>query len=155
MPVTLRIIEDDLTSPEIAALLRFHLDEMHRWPPPESVHAMPIERLRAADVTFWSAWDEGQLAGCGALKQLDPLHGEIKSMRVAPDYLGKGVGKAVLRHLLGEAQRRGYRRVSLETGKPEAFLPARRLYEVHGFAESAPFSDYIGDEFSVFMTKEL
>ncbi len=155
MPTTLRIIEDDLTGPEIAALLRFHLDEMHRWSPPESVHAMPIERLRAAGVTFWSAWDGARLAGCGALKQLDPRHGEIKSMRAAPDYLGKGVGRAILRHMLAEAQRRGYRRVSLETGNPDAFLPARRLYEAHGFAGCLPFADYAGDEFSLFMTKEL
>lgn len=156
-PFTIR--EDDLTGEAIAALLRSHLDEMHKWSPPESVHAMPIERLRAPDVTFWSVWaktgDGIELAGCGALKQLDATHGEIKSMRAAPDYRGKGVGKAILRHMLAEARARRYARVSLETGAPDDFLPARRLYEAHGFALCEPFADYRPDPFSVFMTLEL
>jgi putative acetyltransferase len=153
--MTLRIVEDDLSGPEIAALQRLHLDEMFQWSPPESVHAMPIERLRQGDVTFYSAWDGNILAGCGALKQLDPAHGELKSMRAAPDYRGKGVGKAILLHLLAEAQARGYARVSLETGRPEAFLPARRLYEAHGFVECPPFADYVLDDFSICMTRLL
>ena len=151
----LRIAEDDLTGPEVAALLDLHLAEMHQWSPPESVHAMPVERLRAADVTFYSAWDGERLAGCGALKQLGPEHGELKSMRAHPDYRGKGVGKAILAHLLAEARRRGYRRVSLETGQPDAFLPARRLYESHGFTECPPFGDYLADGFSLCMTRIL
>lgn len=152
---TLRIIEDDLTGAEIGALLRFHLDEMYQWSPPESVHAMPVERLRQPDVTFYAAWDDGTLAGCGALKQLDETHGELKSMRVAPAYRGKGVGRALLVHLLGEAQARGFARVSLETGRPEPFLPAQRLYRGHGFAECPPFADYVLDDFSICMTKQL
>ena len=151
----LRIVEDDLSGPEIAALLRLHLDEMFQWSPPESVHAMPIERLRQPDVTFYSTWDGDVLAGCGALKQLDPAHGELKSMRAAPGYRGKGVGKAILLHMLAEARRRGYARVSLETGRPAAFLPARRLYEAHGFVECPPFADYVLDDFSICMTREL
>lgn len=151
----LRFIEDDLTGAEIAALLRLHLDEMHQWSPPESVHAMPIERLRQADVTFWSAWHGAQLAGCGALKHLGAHHGELKSMRAHPDWRGKGVGKAILDHLLAEARARGYTRVSLETGRPEPFMPARRLYESHGFVECPPFADYVLDDFSICMTKEL
>jgi putative acetyltransferase len=151
----LQFIEDDLTGPEIAALLRLHLGEMHQWSPPESVHALPIERLRQPDVTFWSAWHGGELVGCGALKQLDAEHGELKSMRAHPDWRGKGVGKAMLHHLLAEARARGYTRVSLETGRPEPFLPARRLYESHGFAECPPFGDYVSDDFSICMTREL
>lgn len=151
----LAIVTDDLTGPAIAALLRFHLDEMHKWSPPESVHAMPIERLRAPDMTFYSAWDGSGLAGCGALKQLDDEHGEIKSMRTAPEYRGKGVGKAILRHMLAEARARGYARVSLETGRPDDFLPARRLYEAHGFEPCGPFADYRPDSFSIFMTLVL
>lgn len=151
----LRFIEDDLTGAEISALLRLHLDEMHQWSPPESVHAMPIERLRAPDVTFWSAWSGSELVGCGALKQLDVQHGELKSMRAHPNWRGKGVGKAMLHHLLAEARRRGYARVSLETGRPEPFLPARRLYESHGFGECPPFADYVLDDFSICMTKAL
>ncbi len=150
-----RIAEDDLTGADIAALLHLHLDEMHQWSPPESAHAMPIERLRGDDVTFYAAWDGARLAACGALKQLDPGHGELKSMRAHPDYRGRGAGRAILAHLLGEAQARGYTRVSLETGRPEAFLPARRLYESHHFAECPPFDDYAADEFSICMTREL
>lgn len=155
----LRIVEDDLTGPEVTALLRLHLDEMHQWSPPESVHAMPVERLRQSDVTFWSIWasTEGgeRLAGCGALKQLDQAHGEIKSMRVHPDYRGAGVGKATLAHLLAQARARGYTRVSLETGSTDEFLPARRLYESHGFEYCPPFGLYAADPFSHFMTRTL
>ena len=151
----LRIIEDDLSGPAIAGLLRQHLDEMHQYSPPESVHAMPIERLRQPDITFYSVWDGDVLAGCGALKQLDAYHGELKSMRAAPAYRGKGVGKAILHHLMAEARRRGCTRVSLETGRPEAFLPARRLYESHGFTECPPFGSYTADPFSICMTRTL
>ena len=150
-----RIVEDDLTGPEIAALLRYHLDEMYSLSPAESVHAMPLERLREPDVTFWSAWTGEDLAACGALKRLDPTHGEIKSMRAAPEWRGKGAGKAILLHLLAEARKRGYTRLSLETGSPEAFLPARRLYEAHGFVECGPFGDYRLDPWSLFMTRQL
>ena len=149
------IREDDLTGPEIAALLRLHLFEMHSWSPPESVHAMPIERLRQPDVTFYSAWDEDRLAACGAIKQLGDTHGELKSMRADPAWRGRGAGKAVLAHLLMVARARGYTRVSLETGKPEMFMPARRLYESHGFAPCPAFSDYVEDDFSMCMTLEL
>ena len=155
MATPLRIIEDDLSGPQIAALLRLHLDEMHRWSPPTSVHAMPIERLRAPDVTFYSAWYEDALAGCSALKQIDAHHGELKSMRAHPDYRGKGVGRAILDHLLAEARARGYTRVSLETGRPEAFGPARRLYEANGFTECPPFGNYAADDFSICMTRPL
>jgi putative acetyltransferase len=149
------IREDDLTGPEVAALLRLHLDEMHQWSPPESVHAMPIERLRAPDVTFYSAWDGDRLAACGALKQLDAGHGEIKSMRANPDYRGKGAGKAILLHLLAEARARGYVQLYLETGSTEEFVPARRLYASHGFSECGPFTGYGEDPFSIFMTRTL
>ena len=150
-----RIIEDDLAGPEVAALLQHHLAEMHQWSPPESVHAMPIERLRQADVTFYTAWHGDRLAACGALKQLDPGHGELKSMRAHPDYRGRGAGKAVLEHLLAEARTRGYSRVSLETGLPDTYIPARRLYQSYGFAECPPFADYAADDFSICMTREL
>jgi len=155
MTAEFEIRTDDLCGPEVAALLQLHLDEMHQWSPPESVHAMPIERLRGDDVTFYAAWEGARLAACGALKQLDPGHGELKSMRAHPDYRGRGAGRAILAHLLGEAQARGYTRVSLETGRPEAFLPARRLYESHLFAECPPFGNYAADDFSICMTREL
>jgi putative acetyltransferase len=150
-----RIIEDDLSGPAIAALLTLHLAEMHAWSPPESVHAMPIERLRAPDVTFYSAWHENRLAACGAIKDLGNGEGELKSMRADPGYRGKGAGKAVLAHLLAVARTRGYTRVSLETGRPDPFLPARKLYESRGFTECPPFADYREDPFSICMTLEL
>lgn len=149
------IREDDLSGPAIAALLRLHLDEMHAFSPPESVHAMPIARLRAPDVTFYAAWQGDTLAACGALKQLDATHGELKSMRADPDYRGKGAGKVILLHLIAVARQRGYTRLSLETGRPEPFLPARRLYESHGFAECPPFGDYVADDFSICLTRTL
>ena len=115
----------------------------------------PVERLRQSDVTFFSAWDGDTLAGSGALKQIDPGHGEIKAMRSSPDYRGKGAGRAILAHLLAEARRRGYARVSLETGAEPQFVPARGLYAAHGFVECPPFADYAPDPNSVFMTLEL
>jgi putative acetyltransferase len=151
----LRIIEDDLCGEAVIALLQLHLDELHALFPSESVHALPAGELREDDVTFYAAWDGERLAGCGALKQLDPVHGEIKSMRAAPEYRGRGVGKAILLHLLAEARRRGYARVSLETGTIDALMPARRLYEAHGFARCAPFADYREDPLSVCMTRTL
>lgn len=151
----LTIVPDDLTGEQVLALLQLHLDEMHQWSPACKVHAMPAERLRQPDVRFFSAWDGERLAGCGAIKHLDDMHGELKSMRAAPEYRGKGVGKAILLHLLEEARSRGYSRVSLETGRPEPFLPAQTLYRAHGFTDCPPFGDYVSDEFSMCMTKVL
>ena len=146
---------DDLTGTEVLALLQLHLDEMHQWSPACKVHAMPAERLREPDVTFFAAWDGNALAAVGALKELGDDRGELKSMRAAPEYRGKGAGEAILLALLEEAVRRGYTWLGLETGRPEPFLPAHRLYEKHGFAECAPFGDYVSDEFSLCMEKAL
>lgn len=155
MSAALTIIEDDLSGADIQALLRLHLDEMHAWSPPCSVHAMPVERLRGEDVTFWSAWQGSSLAGCGALRRIDARHGEIKSMRTHTDFRGKGVGRAMLAHLIAQAQLCGYAKVSLETGPTDQFVPARRLYQAHGFTPCGPFAEYEADPFSVFMSKEL
>jgi len=155
MAGTYTIIEDDLTGAEVVDLLRLHLEEMHAWSPPCSVHAMPVERLREADVTFWSAWAGDRLAACGALKQIDPAHGEIKSMRAHPDFRGKGAGRAILDHLIAEACARGYARLSLETGSPDEFLAARSLYAANGFEPCGPFGDYALDPFSVYMSRAL
>ena len=123
--------------------------------PAESVHALPIEGLRKPGVTFWSVWQAKELLGCGALKELDTRHGEIKSMRTVAKHLRKGVASALLEHILAEARRRSYRRLSLETGAPAAFVPARTLYAKFGFRTCGPFADYIEDPNSVFMTREL
>lgn len=146
---------DDLTSPEIIGLLREHLHSMTLHSPPESIHALDVDALRKPEITFWSVWDGSELMGCGAIKQLNPEHGEIKSMRTAPAHLRKGVAAALMRHILDEAQRRSYQRLSLETGSMEAFAPAHRLYASFGFKECAPFADYVEDPYSIFMTKEL
>jgi putative acetyltransferase len=151
----MEIRRDDLRGPEIARLLEEHLRDMHLHSPPESVHALDLERLRRPEITFWTAWGGGELMGCGALKELDAAHGEIKSMRTAGAHLRKGVAAALVRHILAEARKRGYRRLSLETGAPDAFMPARRLYERHGFSYCGPFADYVDDPYSVFMTREL
>jgi putative acetyltransferase len=150
-----RMAPDDPLRPEIAALLDLHLAEMHRWSPACKVHAMPAERLREADVTFFSAWDGETLAAVGALKELGPARGELKSMRAAPEYRGKGAGQAILLHLIEEARRRGYTWLGLETGRPEPFQPAAALYRKHGFAECADFGDYLEDDFSVCMSRSL
>jgi putative acetyltransferase len=150
-----RIATDDPLRPEIAALLDLHLAEMHSWSPACKVHALPAERLRESDVTFFSAWDGDTLAAVGALKELDSARGELKSMRAAPEYRGKGAGQAILLHLIEEARRRGYTWLGLETGRPEPFQPAAALYRKHGFAECADFGDYLGDEFSVCMSRSL
>lgn len=144
---------DDLTGPEIRQLLEEHLAEMRRISPPESVHALDLERLRQPGITFWTAWRGEQLVGCGALKHLEPGHGEIKSMRTALAHQGTGVGTAMLRHILAEADRRGYHRLSLETGSQPHFEPARQLYRRHGFVSCAPFADYRVDPNSAYFTR--
>lgn len=146
---------DDLSGPEIAALLREHLQNMAELSPPESVHALDLDALRKPDITFWTAWQDRQLLGCGALKALSSDHGEIKSMRTAREHLRRGVASALLRHILGEAHRRGYHRLSLETGSMAGFAPARALYARHGFTDCGPFSNYKLDPNSHFMTREL
>ena len=151
----MHIKTDDLSGPEIRELLDEHLASMRRHSPPESVHALPIEELRKPEVTFWTAWENGELLGCGALKELDSQHGEIKSMRTASRHMRKGVAQGLLQHIIGEAARRGYRRLSLETGSMPAFEPARQLYARTGFIFCGPFADYVEDPNSVFMTKEL
>jgi putative acetyltransferase len=149
------IREDDLSGPEIAALLEAHLNLMRDTSPPESVHALDLDGLRAPEVTFWTLWDGDQLFGCGALKEIDPAHGEIKSMHTAQAARGKGVARHLLQHVLEEARQRGYRRLSLETGSTGDFAAAHGLYGSFGFITCGPFADYVLDPFSAFMTLEL
>ena len=146
---------DDLSNPEIIELLHEHLQGMAQHSPPESIHALDLEALRKPDITFWSVWQNAELMGCGAIKELDPHHGEIKSMRTVSLHLRKGVASRLLRHILDVARRRSYRRLSLETGAMEAFAPARSLYASFGFKPCGPFADYVEDPYSVFMTKEV
>lgn len=147
----MRIIEDDLTGPDIAALLKYHLEQMHLHSPSDSVFAFDVDRLRADDVTFWSAWDEGALLGCAALKVLDATSGEIKSMRTARDHLRKGVAAALLDHIIEAARARGYQRLSLETGSGPAFERALALYRRRGFSNGPAFGDYRASDFNQFL----
>lgn len=151
----MRVELDDPARPDVLALLEEHLRNMHELSPPESVHALDLVRLKSPDITFWSVRDGTTLLGCGALKELDPRHGEVKSMRTPQSLRRKGAGRAVLSHLIAEARRRGYQRISLETGSVVAFEPAWRLYESFGFTYCGPFADYKPDPYSVFMTLEL
>lgn len=151
----MRIQIDDLTGPQIHALLEEHLANMRELSPPESVHALDLSRLRSPDITFWTVWNGSLLLGCGALRELTPTHGEVKSMRTPKALRGKGAGRAVLQHMIGEARSRGYRRLSLETGSQPGFEPARTLYRSFGFTPCGPFGDYREDPNSIFMTLAL
>lgn len=151
----MRIEIDDVSRPVVLDLLREHLSDMRAQTPPESVHALDIPALRAPDLTFWTVWEGDELLGCGALRELDPTHGEVKAMRTPRAQRRRGAGRAMLAHIIEEARARGYRRLSLETGAMEAFRPAQVLYERFGFTYCAPFGEYTDDPNSVFMTLVL
>ena len=146
---------DNLEGQEIANLLQEHILDMRAISPPESKHALDLEGLRKPEITFWTVWDSGELAGCGAIKRLDANHAELKSMRTARAHRGKGVASALLAFVIEECRRRGYMRLSLETGAFPFFAPARRLYARFGFVPCGPFADYKPDPNSVFMMMEL
>jgi putative acetyltransferase len=151
----MKIEIDDLSRPEIHALLNEHLKNMYELSPPESVHALDLEKLRKPGITFWSAWEGPLLLGVGALKELDTRHGEIKSMRTPAAIRRKGAGRAILAHIIEVARSRAYERLSLETGSQDGFKPAQALYGSFGFTRCGPFGDYREDPNSVFMTRRL
>ena len=151
----MRIEIDDLSRPAIHELLDEHLRSMRALSPPESVHALDLEKLRRPEITFWSAWDDDTLLGCAALLELDSRHGEVKSMRTPEARRRTGAGRALLTHIIEVARARGYERLSLETGSMPAFAPAHRLYESAGFTRTGPFGRYAEDPNSVFMTLAL
>lgn len=146
---------DDLSGETTRALIALHLAGMHANTPAKSMHALDHDGLADAAVTFWSAWHGDELAGIGALKDLGGGAGELKSMRVDPAFVGRGVGRAVLRHIIAAARERGMTSLWLETGSPDDFLPAQRLYESEGFSRCGPFGDYAEDPLSLFMTRSL
>ncbi|QKG21759.1 GNAT family N-acetyltransferase [Actinomadura verrucosospora] len=151
----MRIVVDDLSGPEIAEFLEEHVRQMRSITPLESKHALDLEALRRPDVTFWSVMDGGDVVGCGAIKRLDASHAELKSMRTSTTRKRSGIASRLLGHIIAEAERMGFTRLSLETGSDDFFLPARRLYEKHGFEYCDPFEDYRPDRNSVFMTRPL
>ena len=146
---------DDLSRPQVHALLEEHLANMYELSPAEQVFALDLNKLRADDITFWTVWEEEELVGCGALKELTPTHGEIKSMRTPAAARGRGAGRAVLAHIISVAQQRGYKKLSLETGTHAAFELAHNLYRSKGFVMSGPFGSYLPNEHSVFMELQL
>lgn len=150
-----KIAVDDLSGPEIAEFLDEHVQQMRSRTPLESKHALDLDGLRKPEVTLWSVMDGDTLVGCGALKRLDADHAELKSMRTRPTRQRSGVASRLLVHIVGEAQRMGFTRLSLETGSDEFFLPARRLYEKYGFQNCEPFANYQPDPNSTFMTRTL
>lgn len=151
----MHIETDDLSRPQVHALLQEHLDNMAELSPPESVHALDLARLRKPGITFWTAWDGAVLLGCGALKELSASHGEVKAMRTPQALRRKGAGRVMLAHIFALAQARGYHTLSLETGAHPAFRPAQLLYLSFGFTYCGPFGDYVEDPHSVFMSVRL
>jgi len=151
----MRIEIDDLSRPAIHDLLNEHLRDMRALSPPESVHALDLDKLRRPEITFWSAWEGDVLLGCAALLELDRRHGEVKSMRTPEKLRRTGAGRALLAHIVQTARERGYERLSLETGSMAAFAPAHRLYESAGFTRTGRFGSYVDDPNSIFMTLTL
>ena len=151
----MNIVVDDLSGSQIAEFLHEHVQEMRSITPPESKHALDLDGLRAPEVTFWSVRDGDSVVGCGAIKRLDAIHAELKSMRTASARKRSGIASLLLEHIISEARRMGFTRLSLETGAVEFFRPARSLYEKFGFSYCEPFGDYRPDPHSTFMTRAL
>ncbi len=151
----MKIKIDNLESSEVEQLLQEHHNDMLQHSPPESVHVLDLSSLKAPDITFWTAWINDELAGCGALKKLSDKHAEIKSMRTAKQFLRKGVAAKLLTHVLAAAKAQSFERVSLETGTKDAFFPAQNLYKSFGFQACLPFDNYQEDPYSMFLTKVI
>lgn len=151
----MRIELDDLSRPAVHALLHEHLAHMHELSPADRVFALDLSRLKAPGISLWTVWQDELLLGCGALKELSPLHGEVKSMRTPAALRGRGAARAVLAHIVATARERGYRTLSLETGTHPAFDAAKTLYAAFGFQPCGPFADYEEDPHSSFMALQL
>jgi putative acetyltransferase len=152
---TMRIVVDDLSGPRIARFLDEHVGQMRATTPPEGKHAFDLDRRGTPEITFWSVFDGDTLVGCGAIRRLDAAHAEVKSMRTEPTRKRSGIASLLLGHIITEARRMSFTRLSLETGTAAFFLPARRLYERFGFEYCAPFGDYRAGPYNVFMTRTL
>jgi putative acetyltransferase len=151
----MKIKIDNLESLEVKKLLQEHHEDMLQHSPPESVHALDLTSLKAPEVTFFTAWINDELAGCGAFKKLDDKHIELKSMRTSQHFLRMGVAAKLLTHMLAIAKEESFVTISLETGTKEAFMPAQKLYENFGFKECKPFAHYQEDPYSKFLSKDI
>jgi len=150
-----RIVKGDLSDPRVIELLQMHVTRARAETARGSAHALDVTGLQAPDIILWTIWDDESLLGAGALKRLSANHGEVKSMYTAESARGKGVGSAMLRHIIATARDSGMSRLSLETGSWDYFRPAREFYKRHGFLECPPFGDYLLDSNSVFLTMDL
>jgi putative acetyltransferase len=151
----LEIREDDLTGDEVRALLAFHLADARKKTPSEFSFALDLSGLQQPNITVWTAWADGRIAGVAALKDLGDGSGEVKSMRTDPQHLRRGVASALLRHIAAEARARGITRLLLETGVGAAYEPAQALYRRHGFTDGEPFGDYRPSPYNHFMELAL
>jgi putative acetyltransferase len=151
----MQIVAGDLSDPRVVELIQFHLEASRAQTPPESAHALDLIGLQSPDISFWTIWDDETLLGIGALRRLTSNHAEVKSMHTAQFARRRGVGTAMLKHIIAVAQTRRCSRLSLETGSSDYFKPARALYGSHGFVECPPFADYVLDPNSVFMSLDL
>lgn len=151
----MRITPGDFSDPRVIDLLHIHLENARAETAPGSAHALDLTELQSPNVSFWTIWEGEVLLGIGALKRLSPDHGEVKSMHTAQSARRRGVGCAMLRHIIACARKSGMSRLSLETGSWEYFRPAQALYRSHGFVECGPFADYVLDPNSVFMSLDL
>jgi putative acetyltransferase len=150
-----QIFEGELDHNDVRALLAQHFTEMRAGSPPSACHVLPVDGLKDPAIRFFTLREDGALLGCGALKRLTGDHGEVKSMRTADAALGRGVGKALLDHLVSTARKQGMTCLSLETGSTEQFAAALRLYEREGFENCGPFGSYADTPFTRFLTKEI
>ncbi len=153
--MSLDVVAGGLDDARVVALLQVHVARARASTAPGSAHALDVSALRAPDISFWSAWLDGALAGCAALKRLDAEHGEVKSMHVAEALRRRGVGSALVRHVVAAARGAGVRRLSLETGSWDFFKPAHAFYARHGFRACAPFGSYAADRNSLFFSREI
>jgi len=151
----LKIIAGGLDDLQVIRLLRVHLTNARAQTAPGSDHALDLSGLKSPEIRLWSAWDEDNLLAVGAMKRLSQSHGEVKSMHTAEAVRRRGVGSAMLQHIIDAARSSGITKLSLETGSWEYFQPAVALYKRHGFVECAPFGDYRPDANSIFMTRDL
>ncbi|MBY0338075.1 MAG: GNAT family N-acetyltransferase [Acetobacteraceae bacterium] len=151
----LRIVEGGLDDPRVIALLRHHLLKARETTPAENAHALDLSGLKAPDIRFWSAWAGEELLGCGAMRGLSPDEAEVKSMHTAEAARRRGVGSAILRHIMAEARAAGHRRLLLETGTHPYFAAAVALYRAHGFADCGPFGDYAPSPHNMFLARDL
>jgi len=151
----MQILEDDLSRQAVRDLLAYHFEQMHENSPPGMAYVLDVDGLKAPGISFWSVWDGDKLLGFGAMKELSPTQGEIKSMRTHPNHLGKGVGAVMLDHIIKMARERGYKRLSLETGSTPSFVPAIALYKKRGFENGDVFADYDTSDFNQFFHLDL